>query len=299
MPSRLRQRHARRRQRPAPPPAAPAASPSAPTASSPATAAMPATPASTSPPLSQVINRPAGSSNVALASAGAVASASSTYSAGYPVAAVNNNERAGVNWGNGGGWNDATAERLPGLGADRLQRQQDHRSRRRLYAAGQLQQSGRAHRHPDLQPLRHHRLHRRRAGTARPGSPWPPSAATTWSSAPSTSPPTPPTASASTSPTPCQSTPASPKSRPGTCGELPTTTTRSRSSAGAGGDGDLHRHGAGSGARPATSASPWSRPILAARATLAAGGTCQQRQPGYRQPQHRRPLRRRSPPIAA
>ena len=47
------------------------------------------------------------SGNVALASAGAVASASSTYSAAYPVAAVNDNERAGVNWGNGGGWRAA------------------------------------------------------------------------------------------------------------------------------------------------------------------------------------------------
>ena len=46
--------------------------------------------------------------NVALASAGAVASASSTYGAGYPVAAVNNNERAGANSGNGGDWADAT-----------------------------------------------------------------------------------------------------------------------------------------------------------------------------------------------
>ena len=54
-----------------------------------------------------------GSSNVALASAGGVASASSTYSAGYPVGAVNNNERAGINWGNGGGWNDATADTYP------------------------------------------------------------------------------------------------------------------------------------------------------------------------------------------
>src|SRR5205823_6432471 len=63
---------------------------------------------STSAALSQVINT-SGRSNVALASAGAVASASSSYSAGYPVAAVNNNERAGVNWGTGGGWAAASA----------------------------------------------------------------------------------------------------------------------------------------------------------------------------------------------
>jgi len=37
-----------------------------------------------------------------------VASASSTYGPAYPVAAVNNNERAGLNPGNGGYWNDAT-----------------------------------------------------------------------------------------------------------------------------------------------------------------------------------------------
>jgi hypothetical protein len=53
------------------------------------------------------------SSNVALASVGAVASASSTYSSGYPVAAVNNNQRSGANWGYGGGWNDATYNTLP------------------------------------------------------------------------------------------------------------------------------------------------------------------------------------------
>jgi hypothetical protein len=38
---------------------------------------------------------------VALASAGAVASASSTFSSGYPVSAVNDDERAGVNPGIG------------------------------------------------------------------------------------------------------------------------------------------------------------------------------------------------------
>ncbi len=65
---------------------------------------------SASPALSQVVNGGSGgSSNVALASVGAVASASSTLSAAYPVAAVNNNERAGVNWGNGGGWAAGTA----------------------------------------------------------------------------------------------------------------------------------------------------------------------------------------------
>ncbi len=68
--------------------------------------------ASSSSPLSQVVNA-GGSSNVALTSNGAVASASSTYSAAFPVAAIIDNERAGVNWGNGGGWNDATANAYP------------------------------------------------------------------------------------------------------------------------------------------------------------------------------------------
>jgi RHS repeat-associated protein len=53
------------------------------------------------------------SSNVALAANGGVASASSTISAGFPVSAINNNERAGANWGNGGGWNDATGDTFP------------------------------------------------------------------------------------------------------------------------------------------------------------------------------------------
>ena len=70
--------------------------------------------ASSSPALSQVINGTLStSSNVALASAGAVASASSTYSSVFPVAAVNNNERAGVNWANGDVWTDATANTYP------------------------------------------------------------------------------------------------------------------------------------------------------------------------------------------
>jgi hypothetical protein len=68
--------------------------------------------ASSSSPLAQVVN-PSGASNVALASNGAVASASSTISPAFPVAAVNNNERAGLNWGSGGGWNDATSNAFP------------------------------------------------------------------------------------------------------------------------------------------------------------------------------------------
>ena len=53
-----------------------------------------------------------GNTNVALASAGAVASASSA-SAGYPVAAVNDNRRSGAVWGSGGAWQDTTGNAFP------------------------------------------------------------------------------------------------------------------------------------------------------------------------------------------
>jgi hypothetical protein len=49
-----------------------------------------------------------GAVNVAAQSKGGVATASSTYSAGYLPAGANDGDRKGVNWGNGGGWNDAT-----------------------------------------------------------------------------------------------------------------------------------------------------------------------------------------------
>jgi hypothetical protein len=51
--------------------------------------------------------------NVALAANGGVATASSTFSAGFPVGAVNNGERKGLTWGAGGGWNDATSGVYP------------------------------------------------------------------------------------------------------------------------------------------------------------------------------------------
>ena len=69
--------------------------------------------ASSSSTLSQVVNSGGAQINVALAGNGGVASASSSYSAAYPVAAVNNGDRAGLNWGNGGGWNDATGAVFP------------------------------------------------------------------------------------------------------------------------------------------------------------------------------------------
>jgi hypothetical protein len=51
--------------------------------------------------------------NVALASAGAAASASSTLNADFPVSAVNDNERAGAAWSRGGGWADASFDAYP------------------------------------------------------------------------------------------------------------------------------------------------------------------------------------------
>ncbi len=70
---------------------------------------------STSTALSQVVN--SGTSvNVALAANGGVASASSTYTAtgyNFAVNTINNGDRAGLTWGAGGGWNDATSAAFP------------------------------------------------------------------------------------------------------------------------------------------------------------------------------------------
>lgn len=62
-----------------------------------------------------------GQLNVAQAVSGSTfprATASSTFSAGYPASAVINGDRTGQNWGNGGGWNDATEGQF---GSDWLQ----------------------------------------------------------------------------------------------------------------------------------------------------------------------------------
>lgn len=69
--------------------------------------------ASTSTLTEQIVSSVGASINVALAANGGVASGSSTYSGSFPVSSINNNERAGANWGNGGGWNDATASTYP------------------------------------------------------------------------------------------------------------------------------------------------------------------------------------------
>jgi hypothetical protein len=73
--------------------------------------------ASQSTPLSQMVNSSGGgggtSINAALAANGGVASASSTFDNTYPVSAVNNGDRAGLNFGNGGVWKDATLQSFP------------------------------------------------------------------------------------------------------------------------------------------------------------------------------------------
>ena len=70
---------------------------------------------STSATLPQMVNAPVAGTptNVALASAGSTATASSNYGAGSSPSALINNERAGANWGNGGGWEDATYNAYP------------------------------------------------------------------------------------------------------------------------------------------------------------------------------------------
>jgi subtilisin family serine protease len=67
----------------------------------------------TSSPVQISIVPPAGRVNVALAANGAVAVASSSYSSAYPASGVINGDRKGLQWGNGGGWNDGTANVWP------------------------------------------------------------------------------------------------------------------------------------------------------------------------------------------
>jgi hypothetical protein len=56
---------------------------------------------------------PGMSRNVALAAAGAVATASSTSGPSAPLSAVNDYDRTGARWGSGGGWEDATHNTYP------------------------------------------------------------------------------------------------------------------------------------------------------------------------------------------
>ena len=69
---------------------------------------------STSTTVNVTVNPGGGTSiNVAAQANGGVSSASSTYSGAYPVTAVNDGSRLGNRWGQGGGWNDATASTYP------------------------------------------------------------------------------------------------------------------------------------------------------------------------------------------
>jgi hypothetical protein len=68
---------------------------------------------SSSVAFSQSITAPAGTANVALQANGGKATASSELSKLYPATSLNNDERAGAAWGNGGGWNDGTVNAYP------------------------------------------------------------------------------------------------------------------------------------------------------------------------------------------
>ena len=62
----------------------------------------------TSNPVTITLMPPAGRMNVALAINGGTATASTTFSAGFPAGSVINGDRKGLSWGSGGGWQDGT-----------------------------------------------------------------------------------------------------------------------------------------------------------------------------------------------
>ena len=93
---------------------------------------------------------PGGGTNVALASAGAVASASSTYAAGFPAAGVINGDRSGANWGERRGLEGRDAGQLPGLGGGGLRGQLQHQSGERVFGAGHVWGAERADEHADV-----------------------------------------------------------------------------------------------------------------------------------------------------
>ena len=66
-----------------------------------------------SSPISISVTVPPWRVNVALATNGGTAAASSTYSASYAASSANNGDRKGTGWGNGGNWNDATGNAWP------------------------------------------------------------------------------------------------------------------------------------------------------------------------------------------
>src|SRR5262249_7555747 len=67
----------------------------------------------TSTPVHITVNATPGRMNMALASNGGVASASSTYNPSYPASGAINGDRKGLNWGAGGGWTDGTPNAAP------------------------------------------------------------------------------------------------------------------------------------------------------------------------------------------
>ena len=160
--------------------------------------------ASASPPLSQVITARAAAATWRWPAPAPWPRRRAPSAPDYPVSAVNNNERAGVNWGNGGGWNDATPNVFP----DWVQINFNGSKTINRVVVYTLQDN---YSNP-VEPTDTLTFSRYgitdftvQGWNGRPGSPWPRSPATTWSSAPSPSPRSPPTASASTSPTPSQS----------------------------------------------------------------------------------------------
>ena len=68
---------------------------------------------SSSASLNETVNAPVNGTNVALASNGGIATASSTNSAGFLPSTLIDNRRSGAGWGNGGGWNDGTIDAFP------------------------------------------------------------------------------------------------------------------------------------------------------------------------------------------
>ena len=66
-----------------------------------------------SAPVHVTVNPIPGRTNIALASSGGTASASSTYTANYPPAGAINGDRKGAGWGSGGAWCDGTSNTWP------------------------------------------------------------------------------------------------------------------------------------------------------------------------------------------
>ncbi len=69
--------------------------------------------ATVSPPVNIVVTPLPGRTNIALATSGGAASASSTYNPNYPPAGAINGDRKGAGWGAGGAWCDGTSNTWP------------------------------------------------------------------------------------------------------------------------------------------------------------------------------------------